>query len=179
MNTHKKNRDLLKSCILALFLGAVGLSTPAMAQTPEHPATAQVGDLTLKGAFIRATLPRSPTGAAYVTITNDGATDDRLMSVTTPVGDRAVLHEMIEEDDIMSMRTLPDGLSIPAGETVSLVPGVAHIMIYGLDAPLVMGQTIDLSLTFETAGDVNVGFDVLKLNAISHPDMDTAGQRGN
>ncbi|MEP3333111.1 copper chaperone PCu(A)C [Sedimentitalea sp.] len=179
MPTHKTKRALLKSGILALFFGAAGLSMPAMAQSPEHPATVHAGDLTLKGAFIRATLPRSPTGAAYVTITNDGSTDDRLMSVTTPVGDRAVLHEMVEENDIMPMRTLSDGLSIPVGETVSLVPGVTHIMIYGLDAPLVMGQTIDLSLTFETAGDVIVSFDVLKLNALSHPDMDTEGQRGN
>ncbi|MCL4147399.1 UNVERIFIED_CONTAM: hypothetical protein GTU68_026851 [Idotea baltica] len=131
------------------------------------------------GAFIRVTLPRSPTGAAYVTITNDGATDERLMSVTTPVGDRVVVHEMSEENDIMTMRTLPDGLSIPAGEAVSLVPGVTHIMIYGLDSPLGVAQTVDLTLTFETAGDAIVSFDVLKLNAFSHPDMDTAGQRGN
>lgn len=164
---------VLKAYIFALFFGATVLSLPAMAQSPENTAAAQAGDIALHGAFIRATLPHATVGAAYVTITNRGATDERLVSVTASVGDHAVVHEMVEENEVMTMRSLPDGLVIPAGETVSLRPGVTHIMIHGLEAPLAVGQSVDLTLTFEAAGDVTVDFDVLNLNARSHPDMDT------
>lgn len=170
---------VLKTYIFALFFGATVLCLPAMAQSPENTAAAQAGNIALQGAFIRATLPRAKVGAAYVTITNKGETDERLVSVTTPVGDQAVVHEMVEENEVMTMHSLQDGLAIPAGETVSLLPGVTHIMIYGLDAPLRVGQTVDLTLTFETAGDITVGFDVLKLNARNHPDMVSVAQDGN
>lgn len=161
-----------KTITLALFLGGMNLTLPAVAQTQDPAVGVQAGDLALKGAFIRATLPRAKVGAAYVIISNDGETDERLLSVTASVGDRAVVHEMVKENDVMTMRSLPDGLLIPAGETVSLIPGVTHIMIYGLEAPLVVGQAVDLTLTFETVGEVEVSFDVLKMNARSHPDME-------
>jgi copper(I)-binding protein len=178
-NTHKAKADILIPYILALFLGAAALSTPAVAQTAYDISETQVGDLVLKGAFIRETMPRAPVGSAYVTITNRGATDDRLVSVSAAFADKVVVHEMVQKNDIMSMLSLPDGLLIPAGETFSLIPGVTHMMIYGLDAPLVRGQTAYLTLTFEEAGDVSVGFDILKLNARSHPDMNKFDQQEN
>jgi copper(I)-binding protein len=115
-----------------------------------------VGDLEITGAFTRATLPNAPVGGGYLTITNNGAADDRLVSVSTPLAGTSQIHEMKMEGDVMKMNELPDGLAIPAGESVSLAPGGYHLMFMGLTGPFVEGQSIAVTLTFEKAGTVEV-----------------------
>ena len=56
----------------------------------------------------------------------------------------------------MKMRELPAGLPIPAGETVTLQPGGFHLMFMGLNQPLVEGEAVTVTLTFETAGEIDV-----------------------
>ncbi len=56
---------------------------PAAATAPAGPVIA-VGDLEITGAFSRATLPNAPVGAGYLTITNKGTSDDRLVSASSP-----------------------------------------------------------------------------------------------
>ncbi len=116
----------------------------------------EAGALTITGAFSRATLPNAPVGGGYMTISNSGDTDDRLLSVSSTVSGRAELHEMQMEGDVMRMRALDDGLPIPAGETVELRPGGYHIMFTDLLAPLVAGEIAQVTLTFEQAGEVSV-----------------------
>jgi copper(I)-binding protein len=54
-------------------------------------------------------------------------------------------------DTAMTMRELTDGLTLPAGETVSLAPGGYHIMLLGLVEPLVAGDVVSLELEFAHA----------------------------
>lgn len=59
------------------------------------------------------------------------------------------------------MRMSPvDRIDIPAAKTVSLAPGGYHIMMLDLATPLVVGTTVDLTLTFENAGQVHVSANV-------------------
>ena len=60
---------------------------------------------------------------------------------------------------MMGMREI-DALTIPAGETVELVPGGFHLMLLDLADDLVPGETFDLTLTFAEAGDVTVNVEV-------------------
>jgi len=59
----------------------------------------------------------------------------------------------------MVMREV-DGVDIVAGEMLMLKPGGYHVMIIDLVAPLEMGQTFDVTLTFDKAGDVVVPVEV-------------------
>ena len=59
----------------------------------------------------------------------------------------------------MVMREV-EAIEIPAGEMVMLMPGGYHVMLIDLVAPLEIGQTFDVVLTFETAGDVTVNVEV-------------------
>jgi len=95
-------------------------------------------------------------GAAYMTITNNGADADRLIKATADVADVVEIHEMRHEGNVMTMAPLADGLPIPAGESTELKPGGFHIMLIGLKNDLNAGESFDLILTFETAGDVTV-----------------------
>lgn len=119
-----------------------------------------VGDLTITGAFTRATNPGAPVGGGYFTITNDGDTDDRLIEVLGNVSDRVEIHEMAVVNDIMTMREVSDGLTIPAGETVSLAPGGLHLMFMSLNTSFVEGEAVDVVLVFENAGHVPVSLKV-------------------
>ncbi len=134
------------------------MTTAEMQMVAGHVVTA--GDLEISGAFSRATLPNAPVGGGYLTITNKGAADDRLVSVSSPAAGLSQIHEMKMEGDVMKMNELPDGLVIPAGGTVKLEPGGYHLMFMQLTAPLVEGQSFPVTLTFEKAGAVEVQVEV-------------------
>ncbi|MFV0491261.1 MAG: copper chaperone PCu(A)C [Pseudorhodobacter sp.] len=133
----------------------------------------EAGELVLSGIFARATPPSAATGAAYLTIANNGAEDDRLISATTAAGQEVQIHQVEEVDDVMTMRQLPDGVLIPAGGSVVLEPGGIHLMIMGLSGPLNKGEALDMVLTFERAGEVNVNIDILAIGARSAPAEDS------
>lgn len=126
----------------------------------------QLGDLTLSAPFTRATPPNAPVAGGFVTIANAGAEADRLVSARADdVAGRMEIHEMAMEGDVMKMRELPDGLSIPAGESVELKPGGYHIMFMELKKPLVEGEVVNVTLVFENAGEIELPFAVGPRNA--------------
>ena len=141
-----------------VFLILAALAGPALAE-PGSPLRA--GDLEISGGFARATLPRAPVAGAYVTLRNTGAQDDRLTGATTPAAAGVQIHAMTHRDGVAAMQPLPDGLPIPAGTTTTLNPGGLHLMLTGLTAPLVAGQSLDMVLRFEQAGEVALRLPVL------------------
>ncbi|MEI4473791.1 copper chaperone PCu(A)C [Frigidibacter sp. MR17.24] len=120
------------------------------------PDAVTLGDLTLSGAFARATPPGAPVAGAFVTIENRGAEDDRLVAASAPFAARTEIHEMSMQGDRMQMRALPGGVGIPAHGTVTLAPGGRHVMFMDLTAPLVEGTRAEMVLRFEKAGAVTV-----------------------
>jgi periplasmic copper chaperone A len=133
-----------------------GLGTASLANAAE----VTVGSLTISGGFSRATLPNAPVGGGFLTITNTGAEDDRLVSATSPAAGDVQIHEMKMEGDVMKMAQLPDGLPIPAGQTVTLQPGGFHLMFMQLKQALVEGTKLPVTLTFEKAGSIEVELDI-------------------
>ena len=70
--------------------------------------------------------------------------------------DRVELDEIKIGSGGMAMVPLHDGLPIPAGKTVTITPGKYHILLYGLKRDLVAGESFDLTLSFEKAGEATV-----------------------
>lgn len=135
-----------------------------IAATFAHAET-KVGDLVLNDPFTRATLPNAPVAGGFVTIMNMGDTDDTLIAATTDIAATTEIHTMEMDGDIMRMSELEDGLPIPAGDTVVLQPGGFHLMFMQLNTPLVEGETIAVTLTFENAGDVTIDIPVAARDA--------------
>jgi copper(I)-binding protein len=96
------------------------------------------------------------TGAAYLTITNTGDADDRLIAASSVVAQVVEIHDMVVANEVMSMIHLDEGLPIPAGETVVLEPMSLHVMLISLNESLFPDTTFDLTLVFEQAGEVVV-----------------------
>ena len=146
---------------------APALLIKAADASPAVPAAAPIlfKNLQISQAVARATPNGADIGAAYVTIQNQGTSDDTLVSVATPVAASTQVHEMSMDNGVMKMRELKDGLPIPAGKTVTLQPGGFHVMLMGLKQPLKEGESVTLTLTFAKAGSVPVTFTVGGLGA--------------
>ena len=162
----------------AVISHAAVILAPAIAQSHEkqaYQAEAVVhGDLELSGYWTRAMLPGQKVGGGFVTISNKGSDDDRLISVKTPLTQRTEIHEMSIIDDVMKMRALSDGLPVPAGQTVELKPGGFHIMFMAVAEPFVAGSMVPVVLTFEKAGEVELMLPIMPAGtkAMDHGKME-------
>ena len=137
------SRALLASLVLAAALAV--LAPAASAQ----PAAVQAQD-----AWARATPPHASTGVVYLTLTSPAG--DRLTGASSPAAGRASVHEMRMDGAVMRMAAVPGGLALPPGQAVALAPGGTHIMLEGLKAPLRLGESVLVHLTFQTAPPLDV-----------------------
>ena len=101
----------------------------------------------------------------YLTVDNKGSTADKLIGGSSSAAGKVEVHEMAMNNGVMTMRPVKDGLSIPAGKSVTLAPGGYHLMLMELKAPFKKGDKIPVTLKFEKAGDVNVTLDVRDIGA--------------
>jgi hypothetical protein len=124
------------------------------------------GDLKIGNPWARATPRGATVAAAYMTLTNNGSTPDRLISGSTRVASRFEVHSMVIEDGVAKMRPVEGGLEIKPRETVELKPGGSyHVMLVGLTQALQQGQRLTGTLLFERAGKVDIEFVVLPIGA--------------
>ena len=119
----------------------------------------RAGDLEIGDPYALATPPAARAGAGYLTITNAGATPDRLVAVRSDLPHTQIHATEIDAQGVARMREL-ENLEIPPGATVTLSPGGMHVMFMGLEAPLTPDTTIPATLVFEKAGEVAVEFTV-------------------
>ena len=120
--------------------------------------------------WARASAGMAANGAAYMTITDDGAQPDRLVAASSPVCATAQLHTHMMKDGVMEMRPIA-GIDVNPGTAVRLQPGGLHVMLMQLKKPLKQGQTFPLTLTFEKAGAVTVEVAVGAPGAMDMPGM--------
>ena len=128
-----------------MVVGVMALALPAFAHDYE------IGELTVDHPWARASAGLMKTGAAYLTITNDGEQADRLIGLATPVAERAALHTVTMDGSVARMRPL-QAVEIKPGEPAVLEAGGMHVMLIGLRAPLEEGETFPMTLTFEKMG---------------------------
>lgn len=144
---------MIRNSILVLAL-ALAAASPAAAHDPSPQ------DIAVEQPWSRATAPSAPNGAAFMTIRNSGHEADRLVSAASRVAERVELHTHRMEDGVMKMRQV-EAIDIPAEGEAVLKPGGLHVMMFGLKAPLVQGETFPVKLTFEKAGTRTVEVSVM------------------
>lgn len=159
--------------LLPVLALAAGLVLPAalVAQHAHAPVLAEVGGLTIADGYAISAGPAARTGAAFMAITNGGDAPDRLVAARTPAAERVELHTHVLTDGVAQMREVEGGIPLPPGETVLLERGGLHVMLMGLTGPLEDGADVDLTLVFETAGEVAVTVPVDR-NRVANPDAE-------
>jgi copper(I)-binding protein len=134
------------------LLFALAASSPALAaievlaaQTPAPP-------------------PGAPTAAVYLALRNTGKQADQLLGASTPVAGMAMIHSERLEGGVMRMQAEP-GLPLASGATLAMHAGGTHVMLMGLNRPLLAGQHFPIVLRFAKAGDVQAKVAVLPLGS--------------
>ena len=178
---------LAATAVLLVGCGSSGGSESTKDEVKDKVTTTteKLTEIQLTNAWARQSAAGQDMGAAYLVI--ESPTDDKLVGVSVPasVAKEAQLHETVMASDSssgsdmgsgdMSSTTMAGGMDgnmtmkevesidIPANTKVKLEPGGYHIMLMELAAPLEKGQQIELTLTFEKAGEKTVVADVREM----------------
>lgn len=143
---------------MRLLLGSLALTLGMISSTAAATPT-------ISEAYARATPPGAAVGAVYFQLSNPGAQTDRLLSAASPVAERTEVHTHTMTNGVARMHEVL-AVELPPGKTVTFEPGGYHIMLMELKAPLVAGETLPLTLTFELAGEVPLTVPIKKMTAL-------------
>ncbi len=157
-------------------LGALAIGVTACGSDGADPGSksstgSTVSELGVTGQWARATIADTTNTAVYFTVVS--ATDDRLtgVAVDPSVAARAEIHQsmiMPSGTDATGNSTGGEmqmgpvnGVDIKGGTPLVLEPGSYHVMLFSLAKPLAEGDTISVTLTFQTHGNVTIDVPVL------------------
>jgi copper(I)-binding protein len=174
--TNRTRGAVTRAAAIALLVLLLGACSPAASPS-----------ITVSGAWARPSQAMAGAGAAYLTIENGGTSADVLIGAASPAAATVEIHETVVMEPeasgampssdggamaspeasggmdagggMMGMQKV-DRLEIPAGGSVELKPGGYHVMLIDLTGELRSGDQIEITLTFEQAGEVKVVADV-------------------
>jgi copper(I)-binding protein len=190
MNHPRTSRRRLVAALalVALVAAACGDDDATGTTTSTTAEGGDTAELTVSDVWARPATDLSATdrSAVYMVLTG-GAEDDALLSASVPTEVAAVteVHETVTEPaagmdgsgmgdsgmgdsgmgdsgmdgGMMQMREV-DRVEVPAGATVRLEPGGYHVMLLELAQPLTPGDTFEVTLEFEVAGQRTVTAEV-------------------
>ncbi len=147
------------------FAAAFALALAQLAAAPAQATDYDVGSIHITQPWARATPKGASSAAAYMTVTNNGKTPDRVTCVSSDASARCQIHTMTMENGVMMMRPVEGGLEIKPGETVTLKPGGFHVMLESLKHPLEQGNMVKVTLKFENSGTVDVAYPIAAIGA--------------
>lgn len=177
---NRRHRNLIGTFV-ALAVASTLTACGADGDTSSDATNTSAVGVTVSDVWARNSPMMATAGATYMVI--ETSTDDALIGVAVDasVAGKAEIHETVMSEmpagtdmtmnsgmpmgtDIstsgeMTMRPV-DRVEIAAGTQVELMPGGYHVMLLDLAAPLELGSSFDIVLTFEKAGDVTVTAEV-------------------
>jgi copper(I)-binding protein len=125
------NRHILAFALLG------ALAAPVVAQTK------------VTNPWVRGTVAQQKATGAFMQIVSQQG--GRLVQASSPVAGVVEIHEMSMDGNVMRMRAVA-GIDLPAGRTVELKPGGFHVMLMDLRQPLQPGDTVPVTLVFDSGG---------------------------
>jgi periplasmic copper chaperone A len=140
---------MLQTHITIKNIAACAVIAWATALLDINAAAQSASQVKIDNAWVRATVPGQQGTGGFMTLSSAQAL--RLVAISSPVAATAEVHEMRMQGDVMQMRALPDGIALPAGQTLELKPGSAHIMLMQIKQVLKPDTRIPLTLTFSDA----------------------------
>jgi periplasmic copper chaperone A len=143
----RQTHTTLFALTVALVLG--GASASLAGETA-------IGAMKISNAWAPASPEGTKDAPGYFTVTNTGSTPDRLISGS--FADAG--HIEIVNGAGKATKSIPGGLEIAPGETVTLSAAGPHLMFVDLIGPLEQGHIAQSILRFEKAGSDVVEFTI-------------------
>jgi periplasmic copper chaperone A len=147
-------RPVVLIVIAMLSVGACSSSGSSAGASAAAGATVSISD-----AWVRPPMGPNLPAAGYLTITGGDAAD-ALVAAKSPIASDVQIHETMAGGSGMTGMQPVDQIDVPAGGTVKLEPGGYHLMLMGVTDMPAVGSKVQLTLTFEQAGDVVVEAEV-------------------
>ena len=171
------HKGRLGAILLAVSLGAA-LAGPAFSAEADTAVQGQAAEpvvdeataaaiaearenVTISGAWTRATPGNATNAAVYLRVGNIGTTPETLIGVRGQMADRVELHTA----QMQAVTTM----EVPAEDALVFEPNGNHIMLVDLRAPLREGDSFLLQLEFETGGTQTTSVQVLAPDAMGPP----------
>lgn len=104
------------------------------------------------------------TGAVYFLLHNGGDAEVRLIGAETPAASAVEIHTTANDNGVLRMRQITDGITLRPDESIALAPGGIHLMLVDLKSALAEGDTVEVTLHFEGADDFSFSVPVLGLD---------------
>lgn len=140
-------------------LAALLVATPALATkpTPKQPAE-------MSNGWVREAPPGAQVMGAYFTLKNTSGKTLTLKGVSSPLYERVEMHEIKPDAGRVKMVEV-ESFSIKAGETLTLKPGGAHLMMFTPKRELKTGDKVPFTFDFGQAGQLKAEFPVKRPEA--------------
>jgi copper(I)-binding protein len=106
------------------------------------------------------------TGAVYFTLHNGSENSLKWIGADSPAASAVEIHTTINDNGVMRMRQITDGVEIAPDEMIELTPGAMHLMLVDLVAPLAEGDTVAVTLHFEGADDFTFDAPVVNMDSL-------------
>lgn len=116
--------------------------------------------LSVTDAWVRLAPPALKTHGGYLTIRNEGAEPDELISASSDHYGEVQMHVSRMEGGIATMEQLAS-VEIPAGGKVAFQPGGLHLMLVGPRKPLELDAMVPVRLRFRSGATLDVQAKVL------------------
>ena len=114
--------------------------------------SADAGEMTIDDAWVKASDEHMT--SAFGIITHPDDDEAVIVSVSSPSSEAVELHETVMgEDGEMSMQEISGGFTIEAGGELILEPGGNHLMLMGLHEPILAGETVTFTATFDNGDE--------------------------
>ncbi len=102
--------------------------------------------------------PAGGMAAGYLTVRNEGGEGDELVKVSSPGASSVTMHR-----STASTMEQVEKLDVPAHGALQLARGGTHLMIMGWQKAPVLGDELELDLTFTRTGTISVKVPVKEL----------------
>jgi copper(I)-binding protein len=151
-----KKLSIALAAVTALSLGTAACGSSSETSDTTIAAAPDAAVYTVDGAWARISPMEATMGAVYLNVTS--TLDDALVgaSVSTDIAAMTQVHETtMNADGTMGMQEIA---SVPmmANTPLALAPGGYHVMLLELVAPLEVGATVSVTLTFASGGTTTV-----------------------
>lgn len=141
------------------FMGAIAALFFTFGAPPILAHSYKIGEISIGHVW---SAPTDGNGASiYGPLLNNGMQEDRLISVQSPISERARFR-IIDKN----VETWPDDIALKPGKPFALAPWREHIWLSGLKQSLRERESFPLSLTFARAGTITI--DVTVENEAGH-----------
>jgi copper(I)-binding protein/cytochrome oxidase Cu insertion factor (SCO1/SenC/PrrC family) len=103
----------------------------------------------IMSAWVRETDAAAKANAGYMTLLNVADEDVTLVNIESEAFEKIEMHQMATVDGLMKMRQVTERV-IPAKGQARFAPGGWHLMLLGPRQHLTTGETIDMTLVFDS-----------------------------